>query len=38
MANLTKVAVTLSDREYVGEYELDNGLLRVFFDGKYKGK
>ena len=32
----TKVTVTLSNQEYVGEYELKGGALHVFFDGKYK--
>jgi hypothetical protein len=36
MATRRTVTVTLKDQEYVGEYELKDGLLRVFFDGKYK--
>lgn len=36
MANRIKVTVTLGGQEYIGEYELEDGLLRVFFDGKYK--
>ena len=36
MGTRIKVVVTLRDEEYIGEYELENGQLRVFFDGKCK--
>ena len=36
MANRIKVTVTLREQEYIGEYELQDGELRVFFDGKHK--